>query len=168
MDSKADNIVLYDWLSFTSKIHTPEQIIDALGLFHVPWTNTKGAKGYQDRKYFSCISIHYNGRPDMGVWCEMSGQGCRTFETLSTLETDAMKKWRKLFDFIRSFGLKITRLDVAYDDHSGILDIGEVSRDTQCGIYVSKSDYWECIVSSKGTSIQIGQPAKQGARSYLR
>ena len=56
MDSKADNIVLYDWLSFTSKIHTPEQIIDALGLSHVPWTNTKGAKGYQDRKYFSCIS----------------------------------------------------------------------------------------------------------------
>ena len=110
MDSKADNIVLYDWLSFTSKIHTPEQIIDALGLSHVPWTNTKGAKGYQDRKYFSCISIHYNGRP------------------------------------------------VAYDDHSGILDIGEVSRDTQCGMYVSKSDYWECIVSSKGTSIQIGSP----------
>lgn len=158
MDSKADNIVLYDWLSFTSKIHTPEQIIDALGLSHVPWTNTKGAKGYQDRKYFSCISIHYNGRPDMGVWCEMSGQGCRTFETLSTLESDAMKKWRKLFDFIRSFGLKITRLDVAYDDHSGVLDIGEVSRDTQCGMYVSKSDYWECIVSSKGTSIQIGSP----------
>ena len=158
MDSKADNIVLYDWLSFTSKIHTPEQIIDALGLSHVPWTNTKGAKGYQDRKYFSCISIHYNGRPDMGVWCEMSGQGCRTFETLSTLETDAMKKWQKLLDFIRSFALKITRLDVAYDDHSGILDIGEVSQDTQCGMYVSKSDYWECLVSSKGTSIQIGSP----------
>lgn len=45
MDSKADNIVLYDWLSFTSKIHTPEQIMDALGLSHVPWTNTKGCKG---------------------------------------------------------------------------------------------------------------------------
>lgn len=47
---------------------------------------------------------------------------------------------------------------MAYDDHSGILDIGEVSQDTQCGMYVSKSDYWECLVSSKGTSIQIGSP----------
>lgn len=78
-----ENIVLYDWLSFTSKNHTPEQMIEALGLTHCPWQETKGAHGYRDRKYFSCISVHYNGREDMGVWVEMSGQGCRTFESLS-------------------------------------------------------------------------------------
>ena len=84
MDScVAENLVIYDWLSFTSKVHTPDQLIAALGLSHVPWTETKGARGYRDRKYFSCISIHYNGRADMGVWVEMSGQGCRTFESLS-------------------------------------------------------------------------------------
>ena len=105
----------------------------------------------------------------MGVAVEMSGQGCRTFETLSTLETDAMKKWRKLFDFIRSFGLKITRLDVAYDDHSGILDIGEVSRSIHnAGCTSASSDYWECIVSSKGYKHPNRKPAKQGARPYLR
>ena len=82
MDSEKD-IVLYDWLSFTTKTHTPEEIIEALGLTHVPFQEIKGAHGYRDRKYFSSISIHYNGRDDMGVWCEMSGQGCRTFETLS-------------------------------------------------------------------------------------
>lgn len=158
MDSKADNIVLYDWLSFTSKIHTPEQIIDALGLSHAPWSTTKGARGYQDRKYFSCISIHYNGRPDMGVWCEMSGQGCRTFETLSTLAGLPSEKWTVLFAFVRQWSLKITRLDVAYDDHTGVLDVGRVSQDTQCGMFVSRSEYWECITSSKGTSIQIGSP----------
>ena len=71
MDSKiAENIVIYDWLSFTSKFHSPDDLIAALGLSHVPWTITKGARGYQDRKYFSCISIHYNGRADMGVWVE--------------------------------------------------------------------------------------------------
>ena len=65
MDSNIqENVVLYDWLSFTSKIHTPEQIIDALGLSHCPWTETKGARGYQDRLYFGAISIHYNGRED--------------------------------------------------------------------------------------------------------
>lgn len=158
MDSKADNIVLYDWLSFTTKVHTPEQLIEALGLDHVPWTTTKGAKGYQDRKYFSCISIHYNGRADMGVWCELSGQGCRTFETLSTLADNPFDKWTCLFSFIRQFGLKITRLDVAYDDHSGVLDIARVSDDTQCGMFVSRSEYWESIRSSKGTSVQIGSP----------
>lgn len=158
MDSKSDNIVLYDWLSFTSKVHTPEQIIAALGLAHVPWSTTRGARGYQDRKYFSCISIHYNGRPDMGVWCEMSGQGCRAFETLSILADQPPEKWSRLFSFIQQWTLKITRLDVAYDDHSGVFDIGRVSQDTQCGLFVSRSDYWECITSSKGTSIQIGSP----------
>ena len=89
--SGAENIVLYDWLSFTSKNHTPEELIDAMGLSHVNWTVTKGARGYRDRKYFSCISVHYNGRPDMGVWVEMSGQGCRTFESLSAVG------WEDLF-----------------------------------------------------------------------
>ena len=35
-----ENIVLYDWLSFTSKNHTPEQLIEALGLTHCPWQET--------------------------------------------------------------------------------------------------------------------------------
>ena len=148
----AENLVIYDWLSFTSKVHTPDQLIDALGLSHVPWTETKGARGYRDRKYFSCISIHYNGRADMGVWVEMSGQGCRTFESLSEVT------WEGIFAFIRENGLKITRLDVAYDDHIGILNIKEIAADTQSGMYISRSDYWETVLSSKGTTVQIGSP----------
>lgn len=148
----AENLVLYDWLSFTSKLHTPDELIDALGLSHVPWTITKGARGYQDRKYFSCISIHYNGRPDMGVWVEMSGQGCRTFESMSAVG------WDNLFVFIRENGLKITRLDVAYDDHTGILPMSEIVNDTQSGMFVSKSTYWETVLSSKGSTVQIGSP----------
>ncbi|MBR5268290.1 MAG: replication initiation factor domain-containing protein [Lachnospiraceae bacterium] len=159
MDSRvAENLVLYDWLSFTSKVHSPEDLIAALGLTHVPWTETKGARGYRDRKYFSCISIHYNGRADMGVWVEMSGQGCRTFETLSTLSKDDKERWVKLFSFISSQGLKITRLDVAYDDHTGILDMGAIAQDTQTGMYISRSTYWETILSSKGSTVYIGSP----------
>jgi len=156
VDSKtAENIVLYDWLSFTSKKHSPEDLIAALGLSEVPWSITKGARGYQDRKYFSCISIHYNGRADMGVWVEMSGQGCRTFETLSRLQDN---KWEKLFGFIRENGLKITRLDVAYDDHTGILNIRDIVQDTQAGMFISRSNYWETVLSSKGATVQIGSP----------
>lgn len=153
MDSKtAENIVLYDWLSFTSKTHSPEDLISALGLSHVPWTETKGARGYRDRKYFSCISVHYNGRADMGVWVELSGQGCRTFESLSTVG------WDKLFGFIRENGLKITRLDVAFDDHTGLLNIQQIAQDTLGGMFISKSDYWEAMFTSKGTTVQIGSP----------
>lgn len=157
MDSTAvaENIVLYDWLSFTSKYHTPEELIDALGLSHVNWTLTKGARGYQDRKYFGSISVHYNGREDMGVWVEMSGQGCRTFETMSAVG------WERLFLFIQEAGLKITRLDVAYDDHTGVLPMREIINDTQDGMYVSRSDYWETVLSSKGATVQIGSPQSE-------
>jgi len=139
----AENIVLYDWLSFTSKIHTPEELIEALGLSHVNWTITKGAKGYRDRKYFSCISIHYNGRSDMGVWVEMSGQGCRTFESLSAVG------WEGLFHFISKNGLNITRLDVAYDDHTGVLPMEKLISDTQTGMFVSRSVSWQTVLSNK-------------------
>ena len=51
MDEK-ENIVLYDWLSFTSKKHSLEELIEALGLTHCPWQEIKGAHGYRDRKYY--------------------------------------------------------------------------------------------------------------------
>lgn len=157
VDSRAaENIVIYDWLSFTSKTHSPEELISALGLAHVPWTETKGARGYRDRKYFSCISVHYNGRADMGVWVEMSGQGCRTFESLSSVG------WEGIFSFIRESGLKITRLDVAYDDHSGILNIRDIVDDTLNEMFVSKSDCTDVRLSSnrriKGTTVIVGSP----------
>lgn len=164
MDSNIkENVVLYDWLSFTSKQHTPEEIIEALGLSHCPWTETKGARGYMDRKYFGCISIHYNGRDDMGVWCEMSGQGCRNFEDLTTLP----KKWDNLFAFIHDNALHMTRLDVAYDDHTGILDIDRVAQDTQDQHYISRMNWWEVVRSCKGTSVFIGSPqSKVRVRIY--
>lgn len=148
----AESIVIYDWLSFTSRIHTPQELMEALGLSHVSWTQTRGAHGYRDRLFYSSISIHYNGRDDMGVWVEMSGQGCRAFESFSAVG------WDRLFLFIRENELKITRLDVAYDDHTGILPLDRVILDTQTGMYVSKSNYWETVLSSKGSTVQLGSP----------
>lgn len=147
-----ENLVLYDWVSITSKIHTPEQIIALLGMESVTWDSIRGAHGYKDRLYFNCISIHYNGSPDMGVWLEMSGQGCRAFETIGHADYDF------LFQLVQNNPdqMRITRLDVAFDDHTGILDIGTITADTLCGNYVSKATSWECIQSSKGTSVVIG------------
>lgn len=149
-----ENIILYDWLSFTCKCSDPYLFVDYLGMTNVPWEISKGARGYRQRLYFNCISIHYDGREDMGVWCEMSGQGCRAFESLSQLSG----KWDDLFKTIISQRMNITRLDVAYDDHIGLLDINQVIQDTRAQEYVSKSDYWEVLESSKGQSLQIGSP----------
>lgn len=148
--------IIYDWLSFTVKTDDPFFIVSLIGLSGVPWETVKGAHGYRNRFFYDSISIHFDGRPDMGVWCELSGQGCRAFETLSTLQGD---KWQTLFSQLSELDCNITRLDVAYDDHSGLLDMTEISMDTQRMDFVSRSNYAESIWSTKGLSVQIGSPS---------
>lgn len=147
-----EDIILYDWLSFTSKESDPRFFVELLGLETIPWQQTKGARGYQERLFFNSISIHYNGREDMGIWCEMSGQGCRAFEDL----TELPGKWDDLFARIMALDLNITRLDVAYDDHTGTLDIDQIVQDTRFKEYVSKSDHWSILESNKGQTVVHG------------
>ena len=92
--------------------------------------------GYLDRITFGGVNIHFNGREDMGVWLEMSGQGCRTFETFGNGD------YEQLFDYVleNPDDLHITRLDVAYDDHEGVLDMEQLKKDTLEDSYISK---WE-------------------------
>lgn len=123
-----------------------------LGLDGYTWENTKGARGYRQRLYFNSISIHFDGSEDMGVWCEMSGQGCRAFETYSAVG------WEALFKYILDHNCNITRVDAAYDDHEGKLDINQIVEDTVNQNYVSKSDYWLTHRGSTGSSLEIGSP----------
>ncbi len=107
--------------SITSKIDSPQTLIELLGLNRegVVWEQVKGMHGYMDWLTFGGVNIHYNGREDMGVWLEMSGQGCRTFESFGSGDYDG------LFCYVleNPEELHITRLDVAFDDHTGILDM---------------------------------------------
>lgn len=121
------NRIIYDWVTFTSKIDSPESIVDLLGLSDCSFiTLERGMNGYPNCIYFGGISICYGGREDMGVCCSMSGKGCRTFETYGN------GNYKSLFDVIlENYSedvdkrkMNLTRLDVAYDDFEGILEIG--------------------------------------------
>lgn len=147
-----DNLVLIDWLSITSKIHRPEDIIALLGMEKCTWETVKGAHGYKDRLYYNSISIHYNGSPDMGVWLEMSGQGCRCFESVGHGDFDAL-----LGLALQHPGdMKVTRLDIAFDDHTGLLDMDRIVADTVQQNYVAKATSWDVNISNKGQSVNIG------------
>ena len=147
-----ENLVLYDWVSITSKIHSPEQMISLLGMEGVSWEQIKGAHGYKDRLYWNCISIHFNGSDDMGVWLELSGQGCRAFESFGHGD------YEFLFSVVRANPeqMKFTRLDIAFDDHTGLLDMNTLISDTLANNYVAKATSWEVVQSNKGTSVIIG------------
>ncbi len=152
------NKVIYDWVSITSKIHSPQDFLEDLGLQDLTWEQTKGAHGYRDRLYNGGISIHYNGREDMGTWLEMSGQGCRTYETYSL-----NANYDALFQTVKdnSGEMRITRLDIAFDDHEGILDLDRICADTLAQNYLAQSDFWEVTQSSKGQCVYFGAPSSQ-------
>ena len=116
-----ENVIIYDWLSFSSKVHTVKQIKKIIGFADVAFQEIYGFYGYGKRITYEGVSILYDGHmPDMGVMVDMSGQGCRTFETLGTGD------WESSFELIKrgqeKKRMNISRLDIAYDDHEGIID----------------------------------------------
>lgn len=156
------NKIIYDWLSFTSQIHEKEDIVmDLLGMGGVSWLTKNGAHGYRQKLYFDCCSVHFDGREDMGVWCDLSGQGCRNFETFGTGD------YENIFRQIEynSGQMNLTRLDVAYDDFEGLLDIDVLVQDVLARNYVAPSDKFMVQLSSEGTSITVGS---QKSEFYIR
>lgn len=152
------NNVIIDWLTFTSKIHSTDNIINMLGLNKpgIAWQTVPGLYGYKSRLVFGNISIMYDGfSEDMGICVSMSGQGCRDFETYADCE------WSELFNEIDSAGedMKVTRIDIAYDDFDGLLDINTICDDVLNHNYVSPLSKWEVCHTSEGSSAYIGSPA---------
>ena len=76
------NGILIDWLSITSKRMQPEDMMELIGITEGWQLMDRGIRGYGMRSYNGAISIHFGGVQD-NVWCEFSGQGCRTFESES-------------------------------------------------------------------------------------
>lgn len=158
------NLILIDWITFTSRIWSLEQIKSSLGLLDQEWELAEyGRYGYKRREVFNGISILYEGREnadgidDMGICVECSGQGCRALESFGKIE------WISLIAFLMAEEneFKITRLDLAYDDHTGILDKLQLKLDTDDGNYRSKFRTWEIRYGSKGFSIYHGSKQSQ-------
>lgn len=181
--NEQNNVFLIDWLTFVCHGESVDYIKWLLGLDSpsVPWENEqKFRNGYPMQCYWNGITISYGAdderfykdpakvRNDMGICVNLSGTGCRAFESYGHGD------WFRLFgyffrdhDFVASTQYKlqsynITRLDLAYDDHVGLLDIYQIEKDTRDRYYVSKSTKSKIIWSDdqdediQGLNVQIG------------
>lgn len=153
------NKIIYDWLTFTTKIHSVSDVIEMLGLNDVSFIQLeKGMNGYPFCMHYCGISICYGGRDDMGVCCCMSGQGCRSFETYGNGDYDSL--FDTIIDNYHEDGdkrqMNLTRLDIAYDDFYGLLDIDTIAIETLNQNYVSRMEKWSVTNSSDGCSVGIG------------
>lgn len=113
--------------------------------------------GYHYRSSFSGINILSGGTEEMGVCIEMSGVGCRSFESYSSLS------WFELFTWLSDpiSECKITRIDLAFDDHTGILDMDQLLEDTDEHYYRKKGNWWKVEYGSVGCTIYHGSPQSE-------
>lgn len=152
--------MLVDWLSVTIKNLVENNDYDLalnhvkniLGLpYNLPFSDCNGMYGFSKRISFDGINIHYD-RDDRLIWLEMSGQGCRNFETYGHGD------WLKLFDYVNQDDCNVTRLDIAIDDKEGILNLKKLADDTLKTRYVSRMREYDVRQSSKGITIYHGSP----------
>lgn len=155
-DECLKNRMLIDWFSFTSKIDSFSSIIKLMGLENVKFTECNGAQGYKNRMSFDGINIHFNHRVNEGIWVEMSGKGCRAFETYA--DTDFMYLIQYVLD--NSCDFNITRLDVAYDCFDDTIPINQFAKDVLNKHYVSRfkdnSMLVTCAAGRVGYTISCG------------
>lgn len=180
-----ENLFLIDWLTVVCHGCTLDDVLDLIGMNNagVPWEiQEKFMNGYPMRCSFNGITIMYGAdeeryykdpskaRKDMGICLNFSGTGCRTFETyghgdwfrlFSEFFTIRDSGWREKKDGTK-FSYNITRVDLAFDDHTGILDIYRIEDDLKLRYYTSKSKYAESTWSDnqdsdiQGLSLQVG------------
>ena len=152
--------VIYDWFSMTSKIHDDRLMTEEIGMDKLNWENCTGVSGYRFKNWFGGVNIHYGAREE--TWLEMSGSGCRTFETYGN------GNYEKLFRLVDEDpdDIHLTRLDIAYDDFDGILDIEQLKKDTAAKKLVCKAHrvFYEKSLDllddrKDGLTLQFGSPA---------
>lgn len=150
-----DNLISFDWLSFSYKGNDVSFVKRFLGLRNVDFTLVNGSHGCRKRYYYEGISINFGSVRD-DIWVEFTGSGCRTFEHFSSLTWD--KLFRKLIDFEDKF--HFARLDVAYDDYNYVLDLDLIDSEIEKHNYVScfRSAYCDKQYHNNGKTIYFGSP----------
>lgn len=153
-----DNRIIFDWLAFTIHNLDVNEVIMMLGLNDClgNFQEMKGHDGYKDRLFFNGISIYYNGHENQGIHICFSGQGCRTFESYSEYGD-----FKSLLSAAISLPKgKISRIDIAYDDFKGLLNLDTIAECVRFGNWTSSSGarWWDVNYSSVGTSAYIGSP----------
>lgn len=138
-------------------------LLEVLGLRgRVEFDCQYGSKGYKNSFRFDGITIMTPSESQDNFWVDMSGTGCRAFETYGS------GNWDCLFDFICG-NAHLTRLDVACDDYvlypedlsedderpAGILSMKEMFCDYVFNdAYVSKAKMHKCLSSWEDGPLQ--------------
>lgn len=168
MAKKSSVKVLIDWLSYTVRLSELQEAgvtYDVwfswccerlhLGGSEVQWQCRKAQNGYSTAYVCNGITFAYGGRDD--VFVNMSGSGCRMWETLNQGYS-----WQEYLSslFADFKTVHFSRLDIAGDSFD-LLDMGKVMRCTVDRKFVSK---WRKFLHSGGNwrcEVIFGSPKSE-------
>lgn len=159
---------LVDWLELTDQNgHGPEVVFE--GIAREDWVDApRGLHGYRRQRIAGHVRWLSDGTAAMGEHYQASGKGCRE------LEAHGLKDWPGYFRYTRDLGLKVTRLDVAFDDVAGVLPGREVfERHLETGDVICHFEKWRVAqdrqvgdgAARAGWTLYIGSP---GSDSKVR
>ena len=172
MSKDDENIILIDWLTFSHKSMSVDDMLFMLGLDKKDFIQRSGHYGYKSALFFGGIWILYDGADNMGICVEMSGQGCRQYETSGAVSLEQLA-----VSVASSPDYNVTRVDIAYDDidhaGSGLLDVRRIERLARSDRYISKfgvrSGEWSGVHSDDGAKNPLAYSVYFGsARSDCR
>ncbi len=155
------NGVCIDWFEFTTHIDSTESVIKLLGLEDNDFLPSYGIDGYKQCLAFNHILVLFDGQDGMGIHVSMSGQGCRNFERYST------SNWQKLISYISDNpnDVKMTRLDVAYDDFNYLIDLPKLIDEVKAGNCVTRFRFCEVIDSINFKTLEDSYSLNFGRKS---
>lgn len=176
--NEQNNVFLIDWLTVVFHDVHLSDVIDLLGLpASTPWQEKQIFRnGYPMQTFWNGICISWGAddirfysdtdgksaeskvRHDMGICLNLSGTGCRAYEQYGRGD------WMELLTYIctKRGKINVTRLDLAYDDHTGVLDIHQIERDVRDRNYVTRARKTQVIWSDdlnediQGMTVEVG------------
>lgn len=125
-----------------NKQHLGERLKSKLFLDNLPWQERRGMYGYELACYYDGIVLAWGGTDS--VYCQMSGTGCRTWESLHPGLT-----WERFIAYLQATypSWHCSRLDIACDTFH-LLDLPRIQQYTRKGKYISR---WKTYLIQEGS-----------------
>lgn len=195
-----EDCAIIDWLTFSHRFFGVEEAAALLGLSGCSFREEKGSRmHYEKRRIYQHIFIHYSDSSGYMPGCcvEMSGQGCREFESFSIVS------WKSLLSFLYNESrltcrididdedqfiqsvkkylpgvgkfidadldrrrCQVSRIDFAFDDYSGLIDIDVMSNQARRMEYTAVPHHVQIVADSDiADPDHVGVSVIHGAKS---
>ena len=151
-----------DWLTLSFPHGTSVEAVKS-AVTNRPWLELPhGAKGYERCWGCGALRLAVTDRPDMGPCLRLSGTALRELGT-DHFYGSTLRLWRHL---ILRFQAKTTRVDFAWDDYHGGIDLPQVEAQARQKLFTGRAQraqiVWSQTRSEKpGLTVSFGSRASQ-------